>query len=109
MAEVEVLPIQDKVRDYVESRLQASGLNLSNFVQAAGGWSHEIYVFDAQWNRNGQPFRHSFCLRKDPGTGLLRELSDLHQQFLVIKALEPTRVPAPKTFWYEPDPSVLGG
>jgi len=108
MAEAPV--IQEKVRDYFQSKLpQARALTLSNFVQAAGGWSHEIYVFDAQWEEHGQRFNRGFCLRKDPGAGLLRELSDLRQQFLVIKALEPTAAPTPKAYWYEADPSLLGG
>jgi aminoglycoside phosphotransferase (APT) family kinase protein len=102
--------IQEKVRDYLQSKLpQARALALSNFVQAAGGWSHEIYVFDAHWNEDGQALGRGFCLRKDPGAGLLRELSDLKQQFLVIKALEPTPAPTPKAYWYEADPSLLGG
>lgn len=106
----EAPPIQEKVRDYLQSKLpDACALTLSNFVQAAGGWSHEIYVFDAQWNEGGQTMSRGFCLRKDPGVGLLRELSDLKQQFLVIKALEPTPAPTPKAYWYEADPSVLGG
>jgi aminoglycoside phosphotransferase (APT) family kinase protein len=40
---------------------------------------------------------------------LLRELSNLQQQFLVIKALESTPVPTPKAYWYEADQSLLGG
>ena len=53
--------------------------------------------------------RQGFCLRKDPGIGLLRELSSLREQFRVIKALEATPAPTPKAYWYEEDPSVLGG
>jgi aminoglycoside phosphotransferase (APT) family kinase protein len=88
---------------------EARELALSDFVQAAGGWSHEIYVFNAHWREDGQPLRRGLCLRKDPGVGLLRELSDLKQQFLVIKALEETPAPTPKAYWYEEDPSLLGG
>ncbi len=43
---------------------------------AAGGWSHEIYLFYANWNEDGRAMRQGFCLRKDPGAGLLRELSE---------------------------------
>jgi len=103
-------PILVKLSDYLQSKLpNARELTLSNFIQAAGGWSHEIYVFDAHWIEDGGAVQRGFCLRKDPGVGLLRELSDLKQQFLVIKALEPTPIPAPKAYWYESDPSLLGG
>ncbi len=102
--------IQEKIRDYLQDKMpQARVLTLCDFVQAAGGWSHEIYVFNAQWNEDGQAMRRGFCLRKDPGVGLLRKLSSLKQQFLVIKALERTPAPTPKAYWYEEDPSLLGG
>jgi len=102
--------IEQKICEYLQRRIpEATGLTLGEFVQAAGGWSHEIYVFDAQWHQAGEALRRGFCLRKDPGVGLLRELSDLKQQFLVLRALEPTAAPTPKAYWYEDDASLLGG
>jgi aminoglycoside phosphotransferase (APT) family kinase protein len=102
--------IQEKIGDYLQIKMpEARELTVCDFVQAAGGWSHEIYVFNAQWLEDGQALRRGLCLRKDPGVGLLRELSDLKQQFLVIKALQETPAPTPKTYWYEEDPSLLGG
>src|SRR5437016_5394530 len=101
---------QERVTDYLKGKLpEARNLSLSDFVQTAGGWSHEIYVFYANWDENGQRERQGFCLRKDPGVGLLRELSSLEEQFRVIKALEKTAAPTPKAYWYEEDPSLLGG
>ncbi len=102
--------VQEKIAGYLESKMpQARNLVLSDFVHSAGGWSHEIYLFYANWNENGRAMRQGFCLRKDPGAGLLRELSSLQEQFRVIKALEPTAAPTPKAYWYEEDPSLLGG
>jgi aminoglycoside phosphotransferase (APT) family kinase protein len=102
--------VQERVRDYLKTKLpDARELTLSDFVQTPGGWSHEIYIFYANWNEEGHSVRRGFCLRKDPGVGLLRELSSLEQQFLVIKALEATSAPTPKAYWYEEDSSLLGG
>jgi aminoglycoside phosphotransferase (APT) family kinase protein len=102
--------VQEKIAGYLESKIpRARNLTLSDFVHSAGGWSHEIYVFYATWNEDGRAMRQGFCLRKDPGIGLLRELSNLRDQFRVIKALEPTPAPTPKAYWYEEDPSLLGG
>jgi aminoglycoside phosphotransferase (APT) family kinase protein len=102
--------VEEKICDYLQYRMpQARELSLSSFVQAAGGWSHEIYVFDAEWREDSRSVRQGFCLRKDPGVGLLRELSSLEQQFMVIKALEETPAPTPKGYWYEADPALLGG
>jgi len=102
--------IQDRIADYLKTRLPgAHDLVLSDWVQTAVGWSHEIFVFYANWSEDGRPVRRGFCLRKDPGSGLLRELSSLKEQFLVIKALEPTAAPTPKVYWLEEDPSLIGG
>ena len=101
---------QEKIRDYLMGRMPAArNLALSDFVHTAGGWSHEIYIFYANWDEDGRTERRGFCLRKDPGAGLLRELSSLEEQFRVIKALENTPAPTPKAYWYEPDPALLGG
>ncbi len=102
--------VQEKIAGYLESKMpRARNLALSDFVHTAGGWSHEIYIFYATWNEDGRAMRQGFCLRKDPGSGLLRELSSLREQFRVIKTLEGTPAPTPKAYWYEEDPSLLGG
>jgi len=102
--------IQEKIGDYLRTRMpEARDLTLSDWVQTAVGWSHEIYVFYANWHEHGAAMRRGFCLRKDPGSGLLRELSSLEEQFRVIKALEKTPVPTPKAYWYEADPGLIGG
>ena len=102
--------IEDRIREDLQKRLPgAADLTLENFVQTAVGWSHETYVFDAHWREDGRRVSRGFCLRKDPGVGLLRELSSLEEQFRVLKALEQTLVTAPRAYWYEPDASILGG
>jgi aminoglycoside phosphotransferase (APT) family kinase protein len=100
----------EKITDYLKTKLSAArNLTLSDFVHSPGGWSHEIYVFYANWSEDGRTVRRGFCLRKDPGAGLLRELSNLKEQFDVIKALEPTPAPTPRAYWYEADSYLLGG
>ncbi len=106
----DVRTTQQKIASYLASKIPAArDLTLSDFVHTAGGWSHEIYIFYANWNEDGHPVRRGFCLRKDPGSGLLRELSDLKEQFRVIKALEATPAPTPRAYWYEEDTTLLGG
>src|SRR5712691_11560282 len=102
--------MQEKIRAYLQSKLpQAKDLTFSQFTQTAGGWSHEIYTFYAHWREDGQEVTRGLCLRKDPGVGLLRNLSDLKEQYRVLQALEPTPVPTPKVYWDEDDPAILGG
>lgn len=104
------LSVQHVIREYLQSKLPAAqNLTLVDFVQTAGGWSHEIYIFDATWQENHHEVKRGFCLRKDPGVGLLRELSSLREQYRVLQALEPTAAPTPKVYWYEEDATLLGG
>lgn len=105
--------VQEKIRAYLQGKLPAArNLTLRDFVQTAGGWSHEIYVFYANWQEDGHDVhdvKRGFCLRKDPGVGLLRELSSLKEQYRVLQALEPTAAPTPEVYWHEEDPALLGG
>lgn len=102
--------VQERITGYLQSKIPtARNLTLSDFVHSPGGWSHEIYIFFANWTEDGLATRRGFCLRKDPGSGLLRELSNLREQFDVLKALETTSAPTPEVYWYEEDPALLGG
>jgi aminoglycoside phosphotransferase (APT) family kinase protein len=100
---------EERIRAHLQARLQAEDVRLSQFTQMAGGWSHEIYTFYAHWQEGGRAITRGFCLRKDPGVGLLRDLSSLEEQYRVLRALESTAVPSPKPYWYEEDPTALGG
>ena len=96
----DTVSIADKICGYLQTKMPAAeNMRLSDLVHTAGGWSHEIYLFNAHWQENGQPVQRPLCLRKDPGVGLLREFSNLEEQYRVIQALEPTPTPTP--------PSVL--
>jgi aminoglycoside phosphotransferase (APT) family kinase protein len=66
-------------------------------------------LFDASWTANSRTRTQGFCLRRDPGNALLRELSELSIQYRVLSCLEPTAVPTPRPFFYEADPAVIGG
>jgi aminoglycoside phosphotransferase (APT) family kinase protein len=98
------MTVEDDIRDYLAERLDAPDLVLRDVQRIAVGWSHETWLFDAGWS-NGQ---QGFCLRRDPGNALLREMSDLGTQFRVLGALAPTAVPTPQPYFYEPAPNVLG-
>lgn len=101
---------QEAIRAYLAAKLPgAERLELRGFTHSPGGWSHEIYVFDGHWVENGQPRTRGFCLRKDPGTGLVRDLSSLEEQYRVLQALDGSGVRAPRPYWYEADTTLLGG
>ena len=95
--------------DYLAERLDVSGsVAICDMERIAVGWSHETWLFDAVWSDGIDEQQQALCLRRDPGNALLRNESDLGEQFRVLECLEQTDVPAPRAFWYEPDPAVLG-
>ena len=98
---------EDRIRDYLAARLDAADLRLSSVERIAVGWSHETWLFDGSWTEGGDRTQ-GFCLRRDPGNALLREMSDLATQYRVLRCLEPTPVPTPRPFFFEDDPAILG-
>jgi aminoglycoside phosphotransferase (APT) family kinase protein len=110
MSGLAVAPISpDEIRDYLATQLpDATDLVLHDVAQIAVGWSHETWLFDLHYRQGGENQVLGLCLRRDPGNALLRHLSDLGEQFRVLKCLERTNLPTPKAYWYESDSSILG-
>jgi aminoglycoside phosphotransferase (APT) family kinase protein len=105
-ADVDISPT---VSAYLARQLGATGdVRLENMQRIAVGWSHETWLFDAHWHEGTTERSQGLCLRRDPGNALLRHLSDLGDQFRVLKCLESAAVATPKAFWYEADREVLG-
>ena len=99
---------EELIRGYLGERFGAADLELHDVQRIAVGWSHETWLFDASWTTGEGRATEGFCLRRDPGNALLREMSDLGTQFAVLLALEDTAVPTPRPYFYEPAPNVLG-
>jgi aminoglycoside phosphotransferase (APT) family kinase protein len=94
---------------YLAERLGAVGpVRIEGMTRIAVGWSHETWLFDAAWRDDEGEHREGLCLRRDPGNALLREMSDLAEQYRVLSCLALTDVPAPRPYWFEADPAVLG-
>ena len=93
----------------LQSRMpDAAAMALHNVQRIAVGWSHETWLFDLHYTEKGNAQQLGLCLRRDPGNALLQHLSDLGDQFRVLQCLEKTAIPAPKPYWYENDPAILG-
>ena len=52
--------------------------------------------------------RRDVVVRIRPEPPGLLEPYDLHRQFTILRALDPTPVPSPRALWYEPTGDVLG-
>jgi aminoglycoside phosphotransferase (APT) family kinase protein len=100
--------MEDRIRASLADYLHADDVRLSSVERITVGWSHETWLFDASWTDNHETRTQGFCLRRDPGNALLREMSDLAVQYRVLRCLEPTPVPAPRAYFFEADVDVLG-
>ena len=101
--------LEGRIRDYLAGKLGAgSSLALRDVQRIAVGWSHETWLFDATWTDGAGTHTEGYYLRRDPGNALLRELSDLGVQYKVLLGLAGTDVPAPRAYFFEDDPAILG-
>ncbi len=102
--------LQIRIVDYLSTKLPAArNFTLHNVQRIGVGWSHETWLFDLRYEQDGKAAEMGLCLRRDPGNALLRQMSDLAEQFRVLKCLEQTPLPTPKAYWFEPDSTLLDG
>lgn len=100
--------LEPRILAYLAAQFpQGRGFALENVTRIAVGWSHETWLFDLNWEEDGQAHRRGLCLRRDPGNALLRHLSSLEEQYRVLKCLAGTALPTPEVYWYESDPTIL--
>ena len=101
--------VPEAIRGYLAGKTPgASAMVLRDLHRIAVGWSHETWLFDAHWTEGGEARSAGYCLRRDPGNALLRELSDLGEQHRTLACLAGTDLRTPRPFWYEDTPNVLG-
>ncbi len=78
----------------------------------SNGMSSETLLFTGRWLEDGAPVRRRLVARIEPPDTDYPVFTtyDLGMQYKVMRLVgENTGVPIPHTYWYEPDPSVLGG
>jgi aminoglycoside phosphotransferase (APT) family kinase protein len=78
----------------------------------SNGMSSETLLFTARWDVAGAPAERRLVARIEPPASAYPVFTtyDLDMQFEVMRLVRAeTAVPVPEAFWYEPDPSVLGG
>ena len=78
----------------------------------SNGMSSETLLFTGHWNEDGVPVERDLVVRIEPPSTAhpVFMTYDLDMQFRVMRLVrEHTAAPVPETFWFEPDPAVLGG
>jgi aminoglycoside phosphotransferase (APT) family kinase protein len=77
---------------------------------ASTGFSNETILFDATWQEAGDKRGEQFVLRVKPTGYTVFLESEFEAQYEVMKTLsEKSDVIVPKIWWYETDPTALGG
>lgn len=97
--------MQERVREYLSSRLNAPDVAVSGLYRIPGGASRETWSFDARWRDNGRDVSRGFILRRDPDASLL--VTDRDVEFRVMEAVAAHGVPVPRMHWLEADGGLL--
>lgn len=100
---------ESRVVAYMSERLGAEALSITSVWKNLEGWSMETYSLGLSYRKDGRPVEQDIIIRKEPATGLMDDNYDVSVEFRVLSALNKTEVAVPKTYWYEPDPEILGG
>jgi aminoglycoside phosphotransferase (APT) family kinase protein len=78
------------------------------------GWSRDTASFTARWEADGEHREHRYVVRAESdaqveGGGEAAEGNDIETEYRTMVAAQDAPVPVPRTYWFEPDRSVLGG
>ncbi|WP_077213319.1 phosphotransferase family protein [Bacillus dakarensis] len=99
------------LKSYFESKLEgAVNLRISDFKQPSAGWSDEAFIFNVNWESDGETHQKGFAIRKQNKGGLMRENKNFYNQYNFLDILSKNcDLPVPGVHWYETDESILGG
>ena len=93
------------VETYLEDKLGAESLALTNLKRNVGGMSRETWFAEVEGKRDGEAFTDALTIRVDHPGGSVVPVS-LEREYQTFAALTPTRVPVAAALWYETDPSL---
>lgn len=101
--------IRTRLCSWFEGKLSlARELTLSPLIKPVSGASNQTYFTELRWRQDDQIKSEDLVIRWIPKGFSLFPKYDIKEQFLLIRQLEQTGVPVPRTRWFEDDESVLG-
>lgn len=101
--------------DEVSERLEAflsrrhpknAEIAITDVARVSTGLSRENWIFDLRVRDGATVETLPLIVRRDPVGGLLE--TDRRTEFEVLRALEPSAIPAPRALWLDADGSELG-
>jgi len=99
---------QSALREWFAAQLDARDLAIEGVDRITFGHSAETLALTLVWSTGNREHRRDVVLRMRPPPPGLLEPYDLHRQFTILRAIEPTPVRAPRALWYEATGAVLG-
>lgn len=90
----------------VDAIPSARDIVFERLVRSAGGLSRENWSFDAAWTDAAGPHAQRMMLMRDAAGTLLN--TERAREFIVLKALADTGIPAPKVYWIDEQGRWLG-
>jgi len=98
-----------QLRDWFAAQLpDARDVTIEALDRLTFGHSAETLILTLVWHAGDGTHHRDVVLRVRPPPPGLLEPYDLHRQFTILQAIEPTPVAAPRALWYEPTGRVLG-
>jgi len=108
MAE-DLAELKSKLTDWLTGKIpRAENISISDLQTPGMGLSSETYLFDINWEEDGEWMSRGVVMRAAPrGAGVFPEY-ELGHQFRIMQILAQTDIPVARMLWLEEDPSVIG-
>ncbi|NKQ57061.1 phosphotransferase family protein [Amycolatopsis sp. K13G38] len=98
--------VSERLRAFLAARnTGAEEVTIDGLQRSGTGSSRENWPFDASWNDAGTPVHRRLLLRRDPPSAVVD--TGRSTEYALLKALEPTPVPAPVAYWLDDDGAEL--
>lgn len=102
----DIAVVQQRLRSFLAAHNPgADHVTVEGLQRSGTGSSRENWPFDASWSEAGSPVYRQLLLRRDPPSAVVD--TGRSTEFALLKALEPTPVPAPVVHWLDDDGSEL--
>ena len=98
-----------KLEAWLRTKLPAAeSLSISPLEKATSGYASEIHFFDLHWKEGGHKKTEKLVIREAPTIMQVHPDYDAAEQFHIMRCLQDSSVPVPKTFWLEEGTEVTG-
>lgn len=92
--------VTGRLRDFLAARIPgAEDLAVTGLRRSGAGSSRENWPFDVTWRHAGNTEQRALLLRRDPPSAVVD--TGRATEFALLKALEPTPIPAPAAHWLD--------